>query len=420
MFSNPFVCGNPSAQCDAAPSLTQWNQRLGCLSLNGHHADGECLPHTCPPVPCGNVCPPVCPDNIPFHKCAQWEGTQSRTHSCADYVMGGLYRMIAETPMVGCTGPCRAVNSSKEAEWTAATSGGSGCCTNQTTPYIPYTDYTTMPDMFRRFHITTTSSVDDGAVGAIAMYNKYLNFISNCITQTCACPSSVAGHMCSGQGACTWEGDTSFACVCNSGYSGPDCSVKATTAMCALGFNSQKGKPLPCTSPANGTCTTTDKSAKTTIYACVCKPGWSGSACNIKSCPVGHDGDLCSGNGTCMPASGICVCAPGYSGKACECATDSSGNDTCVSGSTGEPVTTASTSTSSTSPGTTSNPSSSPSSSSTTSDTAVLIGVLAGGVLMLILFAALMYKLWHHHDAGLDIPPSPRSDMKGVLPEQPQ
>ncbi len=71
---------------------------------------------------------------------------------------------------------------------------------------------------------------------------------------------------------------------------------------------------------------------------CICLPGYSGSACQYLSCPIGGEGDaVCSGHGICELAESIaaadsgnvyelwdrqssmgCVCDSGYFGPACE------------------------------------------------------------------------------------------------------
>lgn len=44
--------------------------------------------------------------------------------------------------------------------------------------------------------------------------------------------------------------------------------------------------------------------------ACVCQPGWSGARCNIKACD-----DRCNEHGQCI--NGTCVCHRGFNGKYC-------------------------------------------------------------------------------------------------------
>jgi len=66
-------------------------------------------------------------------------------------------------------------------------------------------------------------------------------------------------------------------------------------------------------------------------YACACNAGWAGGDCSVRSCPVGpswfsyptadnaaHTAAECSGKGMCDTATGLCACLPNFSGSACE------------------------------------------------------------------------------------------------------
>lgn len=93
---------------------------------------------------------------------------------------------------------------------------------------------------------------------------------------------------CEGHGTCRGG-----VCVCEKGYSGSDCSIRAHCREdCLLrGF---------CTSSGN----------------CDCYPGYKGKICEYESgCPNNCTGIL---NGRCQP-DGICECNSGYSGSDCMC-----------------------------------------------------------------------------------------------------
>ena len=76
-------------------------------------------------------------------------------------------------------------------------------------------------------------------------------------------------------------------CTCAIGFSGEDCSKR-----CGVdGLCSRHGRCV------NGT-------------LCFCDPGWTGDACEMRSCLLD-----CSGNGVCR--NGTCACLGGYSGQDC-------------------------------------------------------------------------------------------------------
>ncbi|TRY86791.1 hypothetical protein DNTS_022597 [Danionella cerebrum] len=98
---------------------------------------------------------------------------------------------------------------------------------------------------------------------------------------------------CSGHGHCT-EGQ----CVCQQGWSEPDCANLTCQGACG----------------EHGICTDN---------GCVCDAGWMGSNCS-QACVRGSYGDgcnqicVCSNGGWCDPVHGRCTCPAGFHGDSCE------------------------------------------------------------------------------------------------------
>ena len=97
------------------------------------------------------------------------------------------------------------------------------------------------------------------------------------------------------------DGHNSFACVCNPGYTGPNCDIDIDD--CADVDCSENGR---CVDSGIGS------------YSCECFAGFTGSLCevNIDDC-IGVD---CNGNGQCQDRvnSFTCACSPGFTGELCE------------------------------------------------------------------------------------------------------
>ena len=81
---------------------------------------------------------------------------------------------------------------------------------------------------------------------------------------------------------------------------------------------------------------------------CVCYTGFTGYACDARSCPVStswdvvfsqtaavaHSQVVCSNRGSCSAATGTCTCNPGFTGAACQrmaCPHNCNGNGRCLS-----------------------------------------------------------------------------------------
>ena len=103
------------------------------------------------------------------------------------------------------------------------------------------------------------------------------------------CPTTTSSD-CSGHGTCDTE--KTKGCVCQSTYSGMDC----TTRVCPVCFNTTTG--------GRGTCDTVD-------YSWTCKDGYEGDCCDIKTCFKNcHAAGKCNG--------GTCECYSGFKGEFCE------------------------------------------------------------------------------------------------------
>jgi len=122
-----------------------------------------------------------------------------------------------------------------------------------------------------------------------------LNQIENCPT---VCPA----NKCGSNGYCDCGTGN---CLCDAGFSGPDCK----NDMCAA---------AQC-DPINGRCTARYMGGNLPVTqgACICRPGTYGPKCNSNACA----GNTCSGNGICKNQGEVdytCVCNEGYDGLKCE------------------------------------------------------------------------------------------------------
>lgn len=339
MLRNPYVCGNPSTQCAAAPSLNAWNRELGCLLLQTAGEEGECLPSACPTLPCGDqACLPPCPDNVALSDCPAYYaklGSGSTGYVATDcnvYLAGNAKKMVAEVPMEGCTGACWNPGTTT---WDMPASGKAGCCTvpatgNSESNPVYKVDFDADASTSRHFQLPMPKDANGGDMqGAtvVSLYEDYLNIIYNCAKTSCSCPTR-NGSECSGHGACQAQTSGEYVCVCANKYTGPDCGdAPSSNKACPTSWNNAQGRNVTCTSAVNGTC---DESTKT----CTCAAGWSGDACDVQVCPV-IEGKQCAGNGTCVALTGVCVCESGFHGTGCNCTTDAAGKETCVGSSSG-------------------------------------------------------------------------------------
>ena len=131
------------------------------------------------------------------------------------------------------------------------------------------------------------------------------------------CPSVAGAAVCAGHGQCVWAG-AAAACECDVGFVGRDCAAACprdlgTGALCGGHgvCRAAGGGAAVCNCTADGTAGHWGGAVCT-----ACARGYGGPQC-ARQCPVGPDGTVCSGNGTCV-ADGMCTCSGGACGAACE------------------------------------------------------------------------------------------------------
>ena len=146
-----------------------------------------------------------------------------------------------------------------------------------------------------------TPCSNNGNCGTSGVCTCFVGYFGESCALSCPGP---AGNPCLSRGTCLasgqcscysdeakgyWGGTTCD--VCQSGYSGANCTVS-----CTLGTGTTSGT------------------------VCVCSPGYSGRSCDV-ACPRNASGALCSGHGSCNDGSigdGSCKCDAGWFNVACD------------------------------------------------------------------------------------------------------
>ncbi|EEY62815.1 uncharacterized protein PITG_15241 [Phytophthora infestans T30-4] len=108
------------------------------------------------------------------------------------------------------------------------------------------------------------------------------------------CPSTNLGA-CDSKGTCSAA--TSYECICYTGYTGHDCSIRE----CPKGAAWFDGATAPDTAHAMAKCSGRG-SCNTITGVCSCLAPFTGAACDLIRCPTGTSlvvGAICSGRGTC-------------------------------------------------------------------------------------------------------------------------
>ncbi|EGB05952.1 hypothetical protein AURANDRAFT_30261 [Aureococcus anophagefferens] len=126
-----------------------------------------------------------------------------------------------------------------------------------------------------------------------------------CLVALASC-ASIDYHHCSGHGRTT--SDDAFVCTCMSGYTGPDCSMKACPHGVAwadypTATDEAHAGDVECS--GMGYC---DHGSG----ECDCRDGFEGPACERLACPTDDGGTPCSGHGRCVTTGGA---ARGWDGR---------------------------------------------------------------------------------------------------------
>ena len=142
---------------------------------------------------------------------------------------------------------------------------------------------------------------DDGWAGA------------DCTTPTC---EAYGGLECAGHGVCTAATDDGDAhtCACDAGWYGITCALP----LCDGDLAGCTGHGA-CKCAQGGTHLDACASDGAEVAQCVCETGWLGAACDAP-CPTSRGGAICGGHGSCVLDGGtsVCSCDELWTGSACE------------------------------------------------------------------------------------------------------
>ena len=126
------------------------------------------------------------------------------------------------------------------------------------------------------------------------------------------------------------DAENACGCVCSPTHFGPLCDK---TCECVNGVCNDDGECVCTVGWSGNDCSQPVCSGSGTLInnVCVCAGDRTGPQCNV-SCPLGPQGQVCSGRGTCVDESstGACVCQPGWD-PATNCST-------CLSGQCASPI----------------------------------------------------------------------------------
>ncbi|XP_053382288.1 fibropellin-1-like isoform X2 [Mercenaria mercenaria] len=116
-------------------------------------------------------------------------------------------------------------------------------------------------------------------------------------------PNICDSSPCLNNGTCVDNGNGTFTCICESGYTDTNCSVLAS-GIC---------DSSPCLN--NGTCVDNGNGT----FTCICESGYTGTNCSVLASGI-CDSSPCLNNGTCVDNGNgtfTCICDSCYIGRNC-------------------------------------------------------------------------------------------------------
>lgn len=171
-----------------------------------------------------------------------------------------------------------------------------------------------------------TFTLTPGDVPELQIQNR----LTGTVTPTLAISTTTQGTResayCSNRGLCDFG---SGVCICGMGFSSSNgAGAIGTRGDCGFGTTTA------CPSTPNGVCNnqgSCDNTGGAPTFACTCNAGFTGFDCSLRTCPQGaawfdgatgpnqaHAMATCSNRGTCDTKTGLCMCNALFTGSACE------------------------------------------------------------------------------------------------------
>jgi hypothetical protein len=286
----PVDCASPSACSNAGNCANQL-----CYCFDGRNGT-DCSGYTCmspgATVPCSGL--GTCLSN---HTCDCGPGYRSGT--CSASVCAVNYTSVNELDYYTHCRPSTCVSTIGGVKMTCA---NLGTCVNKACACPPSRSGSYCEQCATGFSFLDPNDQTSACVPGSCLYNNKL---------------------CDGHGACSNLTDASASCVCGPAANGTrcanctkfydpanDCNSCVTNAT--MVYSSSWGMSV-CSTCASPDCS---NHGLCIGRACVCDPGWGGSACN-QPAPCTATTPSCSGHGSCDALGLDCVCKYGYSGTYC-------------------------------------------------------------------------------------------------------